>query len=80
MQWDCKPHTQLLLLYLVPELQHWSGQLSRAILGEEQPPIRHFDRTLKGGFGVMFDDILAAFYALLVLAAARQLWPVVYPW
>jgi phosphatidylglycerophosphatase A len=33
------------------------------------PPIRHFDRTLKNGFGVMFDDILAAFYTLLVFAA-----------
>ena len=37
------------------------------------PPIRYFDRTLKSGFGVMFDDLLAAFYALLVLAAAKQL-------
>jgi phosphatidylglycerophosphatase A len=34
------------------------------------PPIRHFDRSLKGGFGVMFDDLLAAFYTLLVLAIA----------
>src|SRR3954462_9954236 len=25
------------------------------------PPIRHFDRKLKSGFGVMFDDLLAAF-------------------
>lgn len=35
------------------------------------PPIRHFDRTLKNGFGVMFDDLLAAGYALLVLALAK---------
>ena len=33
------------------------------------PPIRHFDRKLKNGFGVMFDDVLAAFYTLLVFAA-----------
>ncbi len=32
------------------------------------PPIRQFDANLKGGFGVMFDDLLAAFYTLLVLA------------
>ena len=32
------------------------------------PPIRHFDRTLKNGFGVMFDDLIAAAYALLVFA------------
>jgi phosphatidylglycerophosphatase A len=37
------------------------------------PPIRHFDRTLKSGFGVMFDDLLAAGYTLLVLAPAQTL-------
>jgi phosphatidylglycerophosphatase A len=37
------------------------------------PPIGHFDRTVKGGLGVMFDDLLAAFYTLLVLALAKQL-------
>jgi phosphatidylglycerophosphatase A len=37
------------------------------------PPIRHFDRTLKSGFGVMFDDVLAAFYTVL-LFAAWQAW------
>lgn len=39
------------------------------------PPIHYFDRKLKNGFGVMFDDLLAAFYALLVLAVARMLFP-----
>ena len=34
------------------------------------PPIRYFDRTVKGGFGVMFDDLLAAFYTLVVIAVA----------
>ncbi|MCZ7559541.1 MAG: phosphatidylglycerophosphatase A [Burkholderiaceae bacterium] len=32
------------------------------------PPIRHFDAKLKSGFGVMFDDLLAAFYTLLLMA------------
>ncbi len=32
------------------------------------PPIRHFDSRLKSGFGVMFDDLLAAFYTLLLVA------------
>ena len=36
-------------------------------------PIRHYDRTLKNGFGVMFDDLLAAGYSLLVLALAKLL-------
>ena len=39
------------------------------------PPIHYFDRKLKNGFGVMFDDLLAAFYTLLVLAVARMLFP-----
>ena len=33
-------------------------------------PIRHFERRLKGGFGVMFDDLVAAAYAYVVLMAA----------
>lgn len=33
-------------------------------------PIRWFDRRLKNGFGVMFDDVLAAVYALLVMKGA----------
>lgn len=32
------------------------------------PPIRWFDRHWKNGFGVMFDDIVAAFITLLALA------------
>lgn len=34
------------------------------------PPIRLFERRLKGGFGVMFDDLVAAAYAYAVLLAA----------
>ncbi len=37
------------------------------------PPIRYFDRRLKSGFGVMFDDLLAAFYTLLVIALIKTL-------
>lgn len=36
-------------------------------------PIRTFDRTLKNGFGVMFDDLLAAGYTLIVLALVKTL-------
>ena len=31
------------------------------------PPIRMFERRLKGGFGVMFDDLVAAAYAYAVM-------------
>jgi len=36
-------------------------------------PIRQCDARLKGGFGVMFDDLLAAGYTLLVLKALQWL-------
>lgn len=39
------------------------------------PPIREADRRWKGGFGVMFDDILAAGYTLLLMALATRLLP-----
>lgn len=32
-------------------------------------PISYFDRTVHGGFGVMLDDILAAFYPLVLVVA-----------
>lgn len=37
------------------------------------PPIRYFDQKIKGGFGVMWDDIMAAFYTLLSLSLIRAL-------
>lgn len=36
-------------------------------------PIRQFDARLKGGFGVMFDDLLAAIYAIASLKVLQ--WP-----
>lgn len=37
------------------------------------PPIAYFDRRYKGGFGVMWDDIVAAFYTLLVFTLWRTI-------
>jgi len=37
------------------------------------PPIRNLDRRLKNGIGVMADDLVAAFYTLLVLALGLRL-------
>ncbi len=39
------------------------------------PPIRQADRKWKGGFGVMFDDILAAGYTLLLMAVVKRVLP-----
>lgn len=36
------------------------------------PPIGYFDRRFKGGFGIMFDDLAAAFFTLLVIALWRM--------
>ena len=36
------------------------------------PPIRYYDAKLKSGFGVMFDDLLAAGYTLLVIAVCKM--------
>jgi phosphatidylglycerophosphatase A len=61
-----------MVLMLVPstiESQVAAFFVFRAFDVVKPPPIRHFDRTLKNGFGVMFDDVLAAFYTLLVFAA-----------
>jgi len=38
-------------------------------------PVRWADRRLHGGFGAMFDDLLAGLYALLVLQAIRFFLP-----
>jgi phosphatidylglycerophosphatase A len=37
------------------------------------PPIRALDRRWKNGFGVMADDLVAAFYVLLLAAVAMRL-------
>ena len=60
-----------LVLALVPA--SFGAQLAAFVLFRlfdivKPPPIRGFDATLKGGFGVMFDDVLAAGYTLIVMA------------
>ena len=64
----------LLVLVFTPEGWEWGVAaflVFRFFDIVKPPPIRHFDRTVKGGFGVMLDDLLAAFYTLVVLALAR---------
>jgi phosphatidylglycerophosphatase A len=36
-------------------------------------PVKVADEKMKGGFGIMFDDVLAALYALIGLQIAQQL-------
>ncbi|MCW5625929.1 MAG: phosphatidylglycerophosphatase A [Burkholderiales bacterium] len=66
----------LLVLFLIPRTLPWqlAGFLLFRLFDIVKPmPIRHFDRTIKGGFGVMLDDLMAAFYTLLVLALWKVL-------
>ncbi len=66
----------LLVLAIVPRTFAWQAAgfvLFRAFDIAKPPPIRWFERRYHGGFGVMFDDLLAAGYTLLVLALVKRI-------
>lgn len=74
MVWDEIVAIWLVLLMVTPT--SFSGELMAVLLFRvfdmtKPPPIRQFERRFKGGFGVMADDILAAFFTLLALALWR---------
>ncbi len=71
MVWD-EVVAFLLVLFFVPAGGYWQAFAFVAFRFFDifkPPPIRYYDRTLKNGFGVMWDDLIAAAYTLLVLAA-----------
>ena len=71
MVWDEIIAFWLVLLFVMPagfSTQLWAFVLFRFFDMVKPPPIRYFDKHVKGGFGVMWDDIVAAFYTLLLLA------------
>ena len=75
MNWD-EVVAFLAVLFLTPPALLWQAGaflLFRFFDVAKPPPIRHIDRAVKGGFGVMLDDVVAAFYTLLVLAAVKRL-------
>ncbi len=37
-------------------------------------PIRQLDKKVEGGLGIMIDDVVAAVFAILILAMAQLLW------
>ncbi len=66
----------MLVLLFTPQGWEWSllaFVLFRTFDILKPPPIRYFDNTWHGGFGVMFDDLLAAGYALLCLAIIKSM-------
>jgi phosphatidylglycerophosphatase A len=75
MNWD-EVVAFLAVLLLTPAGLSWQLAafcLFRLIDMTKPPPIRYLERAVKGGVGVMLDDVVAAFYTLFVLAAAKRL-------
>ena len=75
MVWD-ETVAFLLVLFFVPAALPWQAAaflLFRLFDILKPPPIRYYDQALKGGFGVMLDDLIAASYTLLVLAVAKAI-------
>lgn len=76
MVWDEIIAFWIVLLFLMPDgiwMQFWAFIVFRFFDMAKPPPVDYVDRHLKGGFGVMADDIVAAFYTLLVFALWRAL-------
>jgi phosphatidylglycerophosphatase A len=74
MNWD-EVVAFLAVLVLTPEGLWWqvgAFVAFRFFDMTKPPPIRRVERLVKGGLGVMVDDLVAAFYALLVLAVAKR--------
>jgi phosphatidylglycerophosphatase A len=75
MNWD-EVVAFLLVLLLAPPGLGWQAAAFLAFRFcdvVKPPPIRWIERRVKGGLGVMIDDLLAACYALLALAVAKRL-------
>jgi phosphatidylglycerophosphatase A len=75
MVWD-EIAAIMLVLFFVPAQTTW--QVAAFVLFRffdivKPPPIRSLDRGIRNGFGVMLDDIVAAFYTLLCLAAWQRI-------
>ncbi len=77
MVWD-EIVAMLLVLFFTPPGWYWAllaFVLFRFFDIIKPPPIRYFDSNWHGGLGVMFDDLLAAGYALLCMAAIKSILP-----
>lgn len=74
MVWD-ETVAFLLVLAVLPRELAWQAAgfaLFRIFDVAKPPPIRAIERRFQGGFGVMFDDMVAAGFTLLALAVARR--------
>jgi len=75
MNWDEVVAMLLVLLVAPPGWPWWTFAFFafRFFDVVKPPPIRDVDRALKGGLGVMLDDILAGFFTLLLIAIVKRL-------
>jgi phosphatidylglycerophosphatase A len=75
MVWD-EVAAFLLVLAIVPRELAWQTAAFVAFRFfdiAKPPPIRSLERRYGGGFGVMFDDLVAAAYTLLLLALVKRM-------
>ncbi|WP_322107224.1 phosphatidylglycerophosphatase A [Paraburkholderia sp. J41] len=73
--WDEIVAFWLVLLMITPVSfagRLWAFVIFRFFDMVKPPPIRYFDRRFKGGLGIMLDDLVAAFFTLLVIALWRM--------
>jgi phosphatidylglycerophosphatase A len=73
MVWDEIVAIWLVLFVAQGQLHTWQHQLYAVLLFRvfdivKPPPIGYLDARFKNGFGVMLDDLVAAWFTLLVLA------------
>lgn len=75
MVWD-EVVAFLLVLFFVPGSPVWQAVaflVFRLFDILKPPPIRYYERTFRNGFGVMLDDLVAAFYTLIVFAIVKTI-------
>lgn len=68
----------MLVLFFTPAGIYWqllAFALFRFFDIVKPQPIKYYDQNMHGGMGVMFDDLLAAGYALLCMALVKSLMP-----
>jgi phosphatidylglycerophosphatase A len=77
MVWD-EIAAFLLVLAVVPRELAWQAAAFVAFRFFDivkPQPVRYFEQRYGGGFGVMFDDLMAAGYTLLLLAVLKRIVP-----
>lgn len=78
--WDEIVAMWLVLAFVPASWAWWLGAflLFRLFDISKPWPIRWLDRSVKGGFGIMLDDILAAVYAVIILQLVQRILPILF--